>query len=89
MMCSVEARVPFVDHRLIELIAGTSFEWRVGKSIKEPLKRLFSGIIPEETIDRKKVGFPVPLDDIFSNQDKGSTPMDKWLNYNLTTLRGM
>jgi len=58
-------RVPFVDHRLVELLAGAPFEWRMGKRFKEPLKRIFNKIIPQDIINRKKVGFPVPLDIIF------------------------
>ena len=65
MLCSVEARVPFVDHRLIEMMAGTPFEWRMGASFKDPLKKIFNDVIPKEITNRKKVGFPVPLDKIF------------------------
>ena len=88
MLCAVEARVPFVDHRLIELMAGTSFEWRMGKTFKEPLKRIFSNLIPKEIIDRTKIGFPVPLNDIF-NPKINMTPMDSWLNFNLDTLKSI
>ena len=84
MLCSVEARVPFVDHRLVELLAGTPFEWRMGKTFKEPLKRIFNEIIPKDIISRKKVGFPVPLGTIFEEfQEKDKTPMDSWLDFNL------
>jgi len=87
MLCSVEARVPFVDHRLVDLLAGIPFEWRMGKTFKEPLKRVFNEIIPQEIINRKKVGFPVPLDTIFNEfQAKDETPMDSWLNFNLDYL---
>ena len=85
MLCSVEARVPFVDHRLIERLAGVSFDYKMGNSFKEPLKRLFDSIIPKDIIDRKKIGFPVPLNSIFSDYKNkmNSSPMDKWLLYNL------
>ena len=33
MLCSVEARTPFVDYRLVELMAGCSFDWRLGKRV--------------------------------------------------------
>lgn len=84
MLCSVEARVPFVDHRLVEMMAGVPFEWRMGASFKEPLKRIFSDLIPEETIHRKKVGFPVPLSSIFDVS--GKTAMDDWLAFNVNLL---
>ncbi|MBA64834.1 MAG: asparagine synthase (glutamine-hydrolyzing) [Candidatus Marinimicrobia bacterium] len=87
MLCSVEARVPFVDHRLVELIGGTSFEWRMKNSVKDPLKKLFYKIIPDEIIQREKVGFPVPLDLIFKNYNyKKGKPMDAWLEFNLNQL---
>ena len=85
MLCAVEARVPFVDHRLVELMAGVPFEWRMGKTFKEPLKRIFSDLIPKVIIDRQKIGFPVPLNKIF-NSKTNYTPMDSWLNFNLETL---
>jgi asparagine synthase (glutamine-hydrolysing) len=85
MLCSVEARVPFVDHRLIERLAGVSFEYKMGNSFKEPLKRIFRPMIPKEIIERKKIGFPVPLDTIFENYlpSQKQTSMDKWLLYNM------
>ena len=76
---------PFVDHRLVELMAGVPFEWRMGKTFKEPLKRIFSDLIPKVIIDRQKIGFPVPLNKIF-NSKTNYTPMDSWLNFNLETL---
>ena len=85
MLCSVEARVPFVDHRLVELLAGVPFEWRMGQSFKEPLKRLFKDLIPQAIIDRPKVGFPVPLESIFQKGENTSS-MDAWLLFNLDNL---
>ena len=57
MLCSVEARVPFVDHRLVEMMSSASFDWRFGDSFKMPLKRLYSDLIPKSIIDRKKLVF--------------------------------
>ena len=86
MFNSVEARVPFVDHRLVERLAGVPFEWKMGSSFKEPLKRIFKNLIPKEIIERKKVGFPVPLDEIFTNLNQGQKPYDAWFDYNLKIL---
>ena len=85
MLCSVEARVPFVDHRLVELLAGTPFSWRMGKSFKQPLKTIFNDLIPKSIINRPKVGFPVPLEIIFPVDDPiyTNSPMDNWLMFNL------
>jgi len=89
MLCSVEARVPFVDHRLVECLAGAPFEWRMGKSFKEPLKRIFKNLIPKSIIDRPKIGFPVPLENIYNKSDNSElTPMDKWLLFNIGEITG-
>ena len=86
MLCSVEARVPFVDHRLIELLVSGTFEWKMGNSFKEPLKRIYKNIVPTKIIDRKKIGFPVPLEELFINK-KNNSYMDSWLEYNLDILK--
>ena len=87
MMCSVEARVPFVDHRIIEYMYGAPMSFRMeGGVVKKPLKRIFSDILPREIIERKKIGFPVPLENIFENQPKSG--MDSWLDFNMELLVG-
>ena len=84
MLCSVEARVPFVDHRLIDRMAGVPFAYKMKDGIvKEPLKRIFNKYLPNEIIERKKIGFPVPLAKIFGIE---KSPMDSWLDFNLETL---
>jgi asparagine synthase (glutamine-hydrolysing) len=88
MLCSVEARVPFVDHRLVELMAGSPFVWRMGNTFKDPLKKIYSNLIPNEIINRKKIGFPVPLESIFSNEINNEIKsMDAWLLFNITNLK--
>lgn len=85
MMCSVEAREPFVDYRLVERMAGVPFDYRMQDGIvKAPLKRIFKDIIPKEIIDRKKVGFPVKLDDIFGV--KKEQAFDTWFDFNIKEL---
>lgn len=87
MMCSVEARVPFVDHRLVERMWRTPFELRLEKGVvKAQLKRIFRDLVPDKIIKREKVGFPVPLGDIFNRNNNEATPMDSWLDFNLITL---
>ncbi|MBL52197.1 MAG: asparagine synthase (glutamine-hydrolyzing) [Candidatus Marinimicrobia bacterium] len=87
MLCSVEARVPFVDHRLVELLAGTPFKWKMGDSFKEPLKSIFADLLPSEIINRKKVGFPVPLDSVFPDTPEKETAMDSWLMFNINNFK--
>jgi len=87
MLCGVEAREPFVDYRLIERMSGVPFDYRMKNGIvKEPLKRLYSNLVPKEIIERKKVGFPVLLESVIPSTISGKTPMDKWLNFNLNVL---
>jgi asparagine synthase (glutamine-hydrolysing) len=90
MRCSVEGRVPFVDYRVIERMAGVPFDYRMaGGEVKAPLKRVFADIVPREIIERKKVGFPVDLQRVFDggSRAEGQKPqMDRWLQFNLETL---
>ncbi|MFC4991817.1 asparagine synthase (glutamine-hydrolyzing) [Rubritalea tangerina] len=94
MRCSVEARVPFVDHTLVERMAGVSAEFRMKDGeVKAPLKRIFSDVLPDEIIHRRKIGFPVPLEEIFfgrSSDQNGPQrdALDHWLKFNLKCLTG-
>jgi len=84
MLASVEGRTPFVDYRIVERLAGVDFNYKLNNNIvKSPLKRLFNNSIPEEIINRPKVGFPVPLKTIFPNSVNS---MDEWFNFNLSLL---
>lgn len=90
MLCSVEARVPFVDHHpLIERMAGVSYAYRAREAVvKAPLKRIFADVVPASIVERRKVGFPVPLEDIvFPPSARGTSGMDRWLEFNLGELR--
>jgi asparagine synthase (glutamine-hydrolysing) len=62
MASGVEARVPFLDHPLVEHAARlpSAFKAR-GTRTKILLKKLAERYIPRETIYRRKVGFTVPL----------------------------
>jgi asparagine synthase (glutamine-hydrolysing) len=58
----VEARVPFLDHPLVEYAAGLSPRYKArGLRTKILLKKLAERYIPHEAIYRRKVGFTVPL----------------------------
>ncbi|MCF8093398.1 MAG: N-acetylglutaminylglutamine amidotransferase [Desulfotignum sp.] len=60
MAASLEARVPFLDHELVELVAKIPAEHKVGSGGKHILKEAARDIIPHEVIDRPKGYFPVP-----------------------------
>ena len=62
MFHSLEVRVPFLDHPLLELMAHVPSELKVsGWTKKVLLKKAFSGLLPDEILYRKKLGFSVPL----------------------------
>lgn len=87
MAASVEARVPFVDHRLVEFaftiplkyklkwaseeskkISRVLMSDRISEEFDIPkyiLKKSYEDMIPKELLYRKKMGFPVPLNDWF------------------------
>jgi asparagine synthase (glutamine-hydrolysing) len=72
MGASVEARVPFLDHKLVEFAACLPQHLKVsGLSSKIVLKHLAERYIPRETIYRRKVGFTVPLTRWFSGPWRG------------------
>ena len=60
MAWGLEARVPFLDHRLVELAARCPPEFKLRAGGKYPLKRLARGRLPEAVIDRPKGYFPMP-----------------------------
>jgi asparagine synthase (glutamine-hydrolysing) len=61
MANSVELRVPFLDHKILEFAAGLPSSMKLrGVTTKYILKRAFAKIVPQEILDRKKTGFPVP-----------------------------
>jgi asparagine synthase (glutamine-hydrolysing) len=60
MAWGLEARVPFLDHELVELAARIPAEHKVGNGGKHVLKEVGRAIVPHEVIDRPKGYFPVP-----------------------------
>jgi asparagine synthase (glutamine-hydrolysing) len=62
MAASIESRVPFLDHRLVEFSAGLpeSMKLRRGTT-KVILRQGMSGTLPRPILKRRKMGFPVPL----------------------------
>lgn len=69
MGVSLEARVPFLDHKLVELAMSIpeSVKIREGKP-KYILRKAVRGLIPDKLIDRKKQGFGVPVYEWFFDQ---------------------
>ncbi len=60
MAWGLEARVPFLDHELVELAAKMPPSLKLKEGGKFPLKAIARGLIPDAVIDRAKGYFPVP-----------------------------
>jgi asparagine synthase (glutamine-hydrolysing) len=60
MAWGLEARVPFLDHEVVELAARIPGEHKVAGGGKHVLKEAARRVIPHEVIDRPKGYFPVP-----------------------------
>lgn len=62
MATSLEARVPFLDHKFVELAMSIPEKIKTKNgTLKYILKKAVRGLIPDELIDRKKQGFGVPI----------------------------
>ena len=62
MAASIEARVPLLDHKLVEFAATVPPALKVRRlARKYLLKQVSRAWLPPEIIDRRKQGFPVPL----------------------------
>ena len=89
MATSVEARVPFVDHRLVELAFSIPLDYKlrwnsggpersnlllsdeiseVHDTPKYILKKAYEDLLPHDVLYRRKMGFPVPLNDWFGGR---------------------
>ena len=62
MSTSIEARVPFLDHKLVEFTMDIPMEWKIkdGES-KYLLKKAINDLLPDEILCRKKMGFAAPM----------------------------
>jgi asparagine synthase (glutamine-hydrolysing) len=60
MAWGLEARVPFLDHELVELAAACPPELKLAAGGKGVLKAASRGVVPDTIIDRPKGYFPVP-----------------------------
>jgi asparagine synthase (glutamine-hydrolysing) len=71
MAASIESRVPFLDHKLVEFTAQMPTRMKLrGDTTKFLLKEAMKGILPDEILYRQKMGFPVPVGSWFRNKFK-------------------
>jgi asparagine synthase (glutamine-hydrolysing) len=69
MAASLELRVPFLDHKVLEYSLQLPDRYRLNGNVgKYLLKKLMEGRLPSETIYQKKKGFPVPIERWFRNE---------------------
>jgi len=71
MANSLEARVPYLDHKFMESVSQIPFHLKLrGTESKFILKKAFKDLLPEAIFKRKKMGFGVPLSKWFRNELK-------------------
>jgi len=69
MATSIELRVPFLDHRLVEYAASVPSRYKIhGTNTKYILKRIMAGQLPDRIVRRRKMGFPTPLEIMFRGE---------------------
>jgi asparagine synthase (glutamine-hydrolysing) len=63
MAASIESRVPFLDHKLVEFTARLPIHLKIrrGWTTKYILRRAMKNVLPPTILSRKKMGFPVPV----------------------------
>ncbi|OGC70111.1 asparagine synthase (glutamine-hydrolyzing) [candidate division WWE3 bacterium RIFOXYC1_FULL_39_7] len=79
MAASVEARVPYLDHKVVEFVYSLPSQFKLKGSVqsmrnineKYILREVAKKYLPEEIVARKKRGFLMPMDDVLkANLDK-------------------
>jgi len=72
MAHSLELRVPFLDHKLVELTARLPLNLKIrGATRKYLLKRCMQPVLPSKIINRAKRGFPIPTKRWFRKDLRG------------------
>jgi asparagine synthase (glutamine-hydrolysing) len=72
MAASIESRVPFLDHKLVEFAARLPDTMKLrGWTTKYVLRRAMRGVLPPQILTRKKMGFPTPVGDWFRGPFRG------------------
>jgi len=87
MATSLEARVPLLDHELIEFVQKIPAELKLkGNETKYIFKKAMEGIVPNEILYREKQGFGVPIGEWINSQLK--TRIHETLLEKKTLVRG-
>ncbi len=69
MAASIESRVPFLDHKLVEFSTALPDRLKLrGRTTKYVLREAMKGLLPESILNRSKMGFPTPLGRWFQSE---------------------
>lgn len=86
MAASIEGRVPYLDHRIAEIIFKTKFDKSYFKSRKKLLVENFKYVLPSYIFEKRKIGFNAPIDNWYSEISKNffnKKPLNIYLSNNL------
>ena len=87
MANSLEVRVPFLDHKLLNFAMSISSKYKVrGLTTKYLLKKIMKDKLPKEIIEGRKKGFSIPLSRWF--REGFSTLIQEFLSEDLVKKRG-
>ncbi len=70
MAVALEVRVPFLDYKLVEYVLGVKDEYKYPSSPKKLLIDSLNGLLPDEIINRPKMGFTLPWKHWLKNELK-------------------
>jgi asparagine synthase (glutamine-hydrolysing) len=88
MAASIESRVPFLDHKLVEFSTALPDRMKIrGWTTKWVLREAMKGLLPESILKRRKMGFPVPLGRWF--RDDFRPLLDEFVVGERTVARGL
>jgi asparagine synthase (glutamine-hydrolysing) len=88
MAASLESRVPFLDHELVEYTAKLPLHLKLrGRDTKWILREAMRGILPPPILSREKMGFPVPIGSWLRNEFRHLT--DEFIMSDRALSRGI
>jgi asparagine synthase (glutamine-hydrolysing) len=76
MAASLEARVPFLDHELVEFVYNLPSEYKLDDGYKPLLNRAVADVVPDRVRNREKHGFQVPITRWFREDHEA---IERWL----------
>ena len=88
MATSVESRVPFLDHKLVEFTCSLPERLKLrGGTTKYILREAMKGVLPDAILSRSKMGFPVPIGAWFRGAYR--SVIDEYVLSERATSRGL